>query len=79
MNKFRYKFEPDVLKTFSVILVLKLKIVYKECMAISAFAKQPIFQFLKTNISFNIIPKELRLSVIIHFHTLLSLPRLICI
>ena len=77
MNNFRYKFEPDALNTF-VIWVWKLKILQRMS-ALLALLHPKILQLLKANISSNITRKQLKLSVIIYFHTLLSLPSLICI
>ena len=43
------------------------------------FCHPKLVHFLKANISLNITQKELILSVIINFDTLLNLPSLICI
>ena len=47
MNKFRYKFEPDVLNSFSVIWVRELKILQRMYGLISASATQKSCSFCK--------------------------------
>jgi len=53
------EYEPDVLNTFCVTRVYKLKFLQKMYELISAFATQKFCSFWKT-ISLNITPKELK-------------------